>query len=84
MPLWPVRGYNSLTKPREIAEPISNDGRPSAAYQRRVESTTRNGRRGSRHQRESRRGLPGDNARLPFSRSVMVSRPTTALRASVA
>jgi hypothetical protein len=38
VPLWPVRAYNSLTKLREIAERISNDGRPCAAYQRWVES----------------------------------------------
>jgi hypothetical protein len=33
VPLYPVRGYNSLTKLREIALRIRNDGRPCAVYQ---------------------------------------------------
>jgi hypothetical protein len=33
VPLYPVRGYNSLTKLREIAMRIHNDGRPCAIYQ---------------------------------------------------
>jgi hypothetical protein len=44
-----VRGYNSLTKLREIAERISNDGRPFAAYQRRVESDNPQRSPSSRH-----------------------------------
>jgi hypothetical protein len=33
VPLWPVRGYNSLTKLREIALRIRDDGRPCMIYQ---------------------------------------------------
>jgi hypothetical protein len=33
VPLWPVRGYSSLTVLREIAERIFNDGRPCFVYQ---------------------------------------------------
>jgi hypothetical protein len=33
VPLYPVRGYNSLTMLRQIAERIANDDRPAFIYQ---------------------------------------------------